>query len=254
MTVCLAEGDAGEILTIFIALLPVVFYILGVLEGRAGRVFVAAGLLAHLLGMAFRGLVLGSLPITEKHDTISFMAFSAAAAFWLLERRRRTVQLSLLVLPLVSLFLFVASLHAPINTVSPFMRTPWFLAHVLFTFAGYGLFGLSCCLGLLSLARRDQDAEQLQYRTAVAGWTVYTVGLVCGSIWFYIAYGTYWLWTSRELWTTLAWFYYGLYLHARMMPAFRGRPAAGLGVLGFVMVMFSYFGVGTVIPSPPTQF
>ncbi len=75
-----------------------------------------------------------------------------------------------------------------------------------------------------------------------------------GSVWFYMAYGTYWLWTSKEMWISITWLYVGLYLHARLMTRFRGVPAAVMGVLVFGVALFTYFGVGTVIPSPPTQF
>ena len=246
--------DTRELLAVLIPLVPAVLYSMGLMEGKKGRYLVFAGLLVHLFFMTIRGVTLGAVPLTEKHDTISFMAFSAALSFAYLSLKHDLKGPSLIALPLISTILVVAVFHKPINTIAPLLRTPWFYIHSFLFFGSYGLLGISFCTGLYFLVSRDRKFESLQYLTALAGWVMYTVALVVGSIWFYVAYGTYWIWTSRELWTTLAWFYFGLYLHARMMQGLMGRPASGIGVAGYAVLLFSYFGVGTVIPSPPTEF
>ena len=40
--------------------------------------------------------------------------------------------------------------------------------------------------------------------------------LVAGGIWGYYAWGTYWLWTPKELWTSILWLFYALWLHLRL--------------------------------------
>ena len=246
--------DTRELLAVLIPLVPAVLYSLGLMEGRKGRYFFFAGLLCHLFFVAVRGITLETIPLTEKHDTISFMAFSTGLLFAYLSIKHDLKGSSLIALPLISTILVIAVFHKPIDTIAPLLRTPWFYIHSFLFFGSYGFFGVSFCAGLYFLATRDRDFESLQYRTALSGWVMYTVALIVGSVWFYIAYGTYWIWTPRELWTTLAWFYFGLYLHARMMKGFFGIPAAGIGVAGYAVLLFAYFGVGTVIPSPPTQF
>jgi ABC-type transport system involved in cytochrome c biogenesis permease subunit len=174
--------------------------------------------------------------------------------FWYLGAKRWKGELGMLALPLISLLVIVAAAHRTVDTVSPFMRTPWFYLHTFFFFLSYGFFAVSFCAGALYMCRASVDCESMQYRTAAYGWVLYSVSLVMGSIWFFTAYGTYWLWTSRELWMTITWFFFGLYLHARLIVGIRGRVASALGILGFAVAMFAYFGVGTVLPSPPTQF
>jgi ABC-type transport system involved in cytochrome c biogenesis permease subunit len=53
---------------------------------------------------------------------------------------------------------------------------------------------------------------------------------------------------------TVTWFFFSFYLHARLMKSLRGRPAALIGVLGFVVMLFSYLGVTPILGSPWTQF
>ena len=224
------------------------------MDGKTGRLLFVAGLITHASAILLRGFALGGIPLTEKHDNISFMAFSTALCYLYFSRKGRMKELAVTALPLISVILLVSLAYSPINTVSPFMRSPWFYIHMLFYFISFGFFGVSSALGVHYLVSGNSGHEALQYKAAIFGWIVFSASLVAGSIWFFMAYGTYWLWTSRGLWTTLTWFYYGLYLHLRLMKGFRGRPAGVVGVLGFAVALFTYFGVGRVIPSPPTQF
>lgn len=247
-------GETGELLAVLIPLIPAVLYSMGLMEGRKGSLFFLAGMVSHVLIMIMRGIMLGTVPVTEKHDTISLMSFSTAAGYWFVSRRATVKDLSLMAPTLAAVIMVVAVFYGPINTISPLLRTPWFSVHSLLFFVSYGLFGISFCMGMAYLLRNESSQELLQYRMALAGWVVYTLSLIAGSVWFYIAYGTYWIWTSRELWAALSWFFFSLYLHARLMKGLREKPASVLGVLGYAVMLFSYFGVGTVIPSPPTQF
>lgn len=248
-------GDEGQsILTIFSLLTPAIFYILGLLQGKNARTLFSVGLLLHIVSMAWRGMIVGSIPLTEKHDNISFFAFATALVYLGATWRVRRPQLELWALSLVSAILVIAVMFEPINTISPFLRSPWFLLHMLLYFSGYAFFGVAMCSGILYLILREVEYEALQYTLSMFGWVLFSISLVVGSIWFFTAYGTYWLWTSRELWTTLMWFYYGVYMHARYIKGLSGRPAAIIGLLGFPVALFTYFGIGTIIPSPPTPF
>ncbi|MBI5102534.1 MAG: cytochrome c biogenesis protein CcsA [Nitrospirae bacterium] len=250
----LASDEGRSLFTIFLLLVSATLYIMGLMESKKGHYAFLAGLTVHVASIIERTLTLGTLPLTEKHDNISYMAFVMALSYLYIHVKKESRSLSVIMLPLISLLLCVSAAHLPINTVSPFMRSYWFYLHIFLYFTAFGLFGLSFCAGAVYMHGRKSEYESMQYRTALSGWVIFTAGLVSGSIWFYSAYGTYWLWTSRELWTTLLWFYYGLYLHARLMKGFRGRTASAIGTFGLIVALFTYFGVGTIIPSPPTQF
>ena len=251
---CSMSDDSRSLYYIFMLLIPAALYAMGLMEGKSGRYFFLSGIILHLITILLRGLELGTLPLTEKHDNISFMAFCTAAVFWYLQKNSKYRSLGVTVLPLVSVLLCIAAAYEPINTIPPLQRSLWFYLHMLFYFSSYGFFGISACVGISYLIRREADDEIQQYQAAAYGWILFSVALITGSVWFFVAYGTYWLWTSRELWTALAWFFYGLYLHARMMRGLRGMPASVLGIAGFAVMLFIYFGIGKIIPSPPTQF
>lgn len=248
-------GEEGQsLLTALLVLIPAALYIMGLMDGKKGRYLFLSGIVFHLLSILQRALTLGRVPLTEKHDTISYMALATALTYWHFSRKKPLNNLGIIALPLISVLTLISFLHTPENAVSPFLRTPWFYLHTLTYFSGYAFFGIAACIGIPYLIHGTGEYEDLQYRAIIYGWILFSVSLVAGSVWFYVAYGTYWLWTSRELWTTITWSYYGLYLHARYIKGLNGSPSAVIGCLGFLVALFAYFGVGTVIPAPPTQF
>ena len=246
--------DLNNIAHIVLVLLGGVLYSMGLMEGRKGRAMFLAGLAVHAITLIHRGVVLGWLPVTEKHDNVSWMAFAMALAHWHYTTRERLGEVNLISLPMV-VVLYVSSLaFRPLNTVTPFMHTPWFYLHTLFYSVSYGYMGMASAIGIQSLIERRPDYEPPAYRAAMAGWIAISISLCAGSIWFFVSYGTYWLWSAREMWITIMWLYWSLYLHARLMRGLRGTPARVIGAEGFAVALFAYFGVGTIIPCPPTYF
>ena len=246
--------EITQLITIFSLLLPAALYAMAMMEGKNSHRYFLAGMIIHGLTIAHRAYTVGGIPLAEKHDNVSFLAFALAMLTWHYLRRRGMKEIEITAVPMVCIML-VASLAFPIiNTVSPFMRTPWFSIHIGLFILSYAYFGISACIGLSFVLSGDIEREALQYQTAAIGWVLFTISLVAGSIWFFIAYGTYWLWTSRELFTTLLWFYFALYLHQRYIKGLSGRTAAIVGIAGFIIALFAYFGVGTIIPAPPVQF
>lgn len=243
-----------SLLTVFLILIPAALYILGMLEGKWGRYLFIAAIFLHMASIAQRWAVVGNIPLSSKHDNISFMALSMALAYLYFSRKGRIPGVATIALPVITALMFTSLAFKPVDTISPFFRTQWFYLHMFFYFASYGFMGLSACIGIYYLIKREPQYESLQYRGMMYGWVLFTLSLVFGSIWFFVSYGTYWLWTSREMWMTLVWFYLGIYMHTRYLKPFMGRPAAVLGVAGFAVALFAYFGLNTVIPSPPTQF
>ena len=67
-------------------------------------------------------------------------------------------------------------------------------------------------------------------------------------MWAYEAWGGYWSWDPKETWSLITWFVYAAYLHARMTRGLRGAPSAYFSILGFVAVIFLYWGVSFIIP------
>jgi ABC-type uncharacterized transport system permease subunit len=68
-----------------------------------------------------------------------------------------------------------------------------------------------------------------------------------GAVWAETAWGRYWSWDPKETWSLITWFIYAALLHARLVKGWHGRRIAWLAVLGFMAVLFTYFGVSFLL-------
>jgi len=75
------------------------------------------------------------------------------------------------------------------------------------------------------------------------GFLFLSVGIITGAVWANTAWGRYWGWDPKETWSLITWFVYAILLHARLMRGWQGKRIAIISILGFLAVMFTYFGV-----------
>jgi ABC-type transport system involved in cytochrome c biogenesis permease subunit len=112
-------------------------------------------------------------------------------------------------------------------------------------------------LYLLLLWRRPDleqhlpDAEALDritYKTICIAFPLLTLMIAAGAYWANRAWGSYWNWDPKETWAAITWLVYAGYLHMRITRGWRGRRAAYFAILGFAVVMFTFFGVTYLLP------
>jgi cytochrome c-type biogenesis protein CcsB len=221
--------------------------------------FVYAGFLLQTLYMLFRGMQLGRLPIIGPHDTLFFMAVSTVLfAIPITSGMKNRKGVLFPMIGLSAFFIFLSLLYKPHNaSLPPVLKTFWFETHVVLSFFSYALFGIAAVLGVLFLINKEDEkgysrrmsVELLQYKAILVAYCLFSAAMVFGGIWAFYAWGTYWLWTPKELWTVILWLFYSLYLHARLRKWWTGKPVAVLGITGFVIVMFTYLGVSLFMKS-----
>ncbi|WP_274655270.1 c-type cytochrome biogenesis protein CcsB [Paenibacillus humicola] len=92
------------------------------------------------------------------------------------------------------------------------------------------------------------DLDEISYRAIAIGYPIFTLGaLVFAMIWAYEAWSRFWGWDPKEVWALITWLYYTAYLHLRLSRGWHGSKSAWLGVIGFVVVMFTLIGVNLVL-------
>jgi ABC-type transport system involved in cytochrome c biogenesis permease subunit len=230
-------------------MMEITLFILYPLALYRTRLIVAA--LALHAGLIIASAVgYGRIPLIGLHDTLGFLAFSIGAAYLVFGWKRSRDWYSYITVPLIVLLL-VGSLASPPmhGPLPPVLKTLWFELHVILSFVAYALFALGAVFGVLFLMHGRREDEADQYRNLLLGYVLFSIAMIFGGIWAYYAWGTYWLWTPKELWTTIVWFWYGLYLHARLVRGWSGRSVVWLGIIGFAIVMFTYAGVGLLMRS-----
>jgi ABC-type transport system involved in cytochrome c biogenesis permease subunit len=118
--------------------------------------------------------------------------------------------------------------------------------------------GIFASLLYLMLYWRRQDLERLlptadvldriTYKTIGIAFPLLTLMIAAGAYWANRTWGSYWSWDPKETWAAITWLVYAGYLHMRITRGWRGRRAAYFAIFGFVVVMFTFFGVTYLLP------
>ena len=92
------------------------------------------------------------------------------------------------------------------------------------------------------------DLDRITYRTIAIAFPLLTLMIAAGAYWANRTWGSYWSWDPKETWAAITWLVYAGYLHMRITRGWRGRRAAYFAILGFAVVMFTFFGVTYLLP------
>lgn len=93
----------------------------------------------------------------------------------------------------------------------------------------------------------DLDTAQM-IALQLAFWTL-GVGLLLGAWWADHSWGRWWAFDPKETWALLTWIIYLIVIHMRFTTGRnRGLVTAWLSVAGFVMMLWTYFGVNLLLP------
>lgn len=221
--------------------------------GSFRRAGLAAALAFQLFYLFSRALMLGHLPLLGPHDTLLFFSMSLAlmgllSSYAPVVRDRRWFTRAVGIT--AGLSAAAALLFTPLNMPLPqILDTLWFELHVVVAFFGYALFAVGAIAGSAFLRTGIRAHLDLLYKTALVGWTFFSLSMIAGGIWGYYAWGTYWLWTPKELWTSILWLFYALLLHVRLKGPRWDTLTAWLGIAGALVMLFTYLGVSMLMKS-----
>jgi len=204
-------------------------------------------------------LIIVYAPLSNFYESLIFFAWCLPALGLMAFRRYFKGYLVALVALLSTLLLAYASLGGVDSSIKPLMpalKSNWLLIHVVTAFLGYAAFALAFGTALLYLLQERRPRPSLPplplldgliYRTTVLGFLLLTLGIFTGAVWAETAWGRYWSWDPKETWSLITWFIYAALLHARHLKGWHGRRIAWLAVLGFMAVLFTYFGVSFLL-------
>ena len=102
--------------------------------------------------------------------------------------------------------------------------------------------------GLQKMLPSSDNLDQVTYKTIGIAFPLLTLMIATGAYWANQAWGSYWSWDPKETWAAITWLVYAGYLHMRITRGWRGRRAAYFAILGFAVVIFTFFGVTYLLP------
>ena len=134
----------------------------------------------------------------------------------------------------------------------PALQSSWLVLHVTFSFIGEAFFAVAFAAAIYYLISSDEEKrsrlDRLMYTTVAIGYPIFTAGaLIFGAIWAQVAWGNYWSWDPKETWALITWLVYTAYLHTRLIKRLRGKTSAILVIIGFLVTIFTFFGVNYLL-------
>jgi ABC-type transport system involved in cytochrome c biogenesis permease subunit len=205
-----------------------------------------AAILAGALGA--RGLRAGYWPLASAHEfALAFALGTALASLALggVAHAVRAVSMAMAAALVAYARLGMPAFRRAIQPLSPALRSHWLPLHVGAAALGYGALAVAAAAGLAWLVRSAgrAEAERGMERAAAVGYPLLTLAMLLGMVWAQAAWGRYWGWDLKEVWTLIAWLIYTLYWHVRRRPRWRGRRLAWLSLAGLGAVLFTFLGV-----------
>ncbi len=239
--------------------------------GYAATSMAGIGLCAHTLALIWRwktsyDLGIGHAPLTNLYESLMFFAWSIMMLYLAVELRIKSKILGVYVVPIAFLILAYASIAPGVNNsiepLIPALQSNWLTTHVLTCFMGYAAFTVAFGCGILYLLVDIKESSEnknasdstgnspalkimdvLIYQSISLGFIFLAMGIITGSVWAHYAWGSYWSWDPKEIWSLITWLIYAIMLHARYVRGWRGKRMAIMAIIGFASVLFTYLGV-----------
>ncbi len=226
---------------------------------RSAFALVLGGFVLQTLCLAWRWIEAGYLPVTNLFATQFFFSWALAATYLYFELRYRIHAAGLFVMFCNLLLLGSALPRNPaIPPLIPALDTPLFTLHVSFSFVGYAFFAMAFSIGVLYLVQKRLNSpllpglallRKLNEEAVFLGFCLFTLCMILGSIWAYVAWGYYFSWNIKGVWSALVWLFYAGMCHAKFVRRWQGSGYAILSIAGFGVVLFTYLGIGLLMSS-----
>ena len=228
----------------------------------------SVGLLLNLTGMIRRSIESYQMgvfhpPWSNLFEALTFWSFIAGLVYLIIERKYRFKLIGAFVVPLIfftsAYAIFKA--NAEIQPLMPALRSYWLYLHVITAFTGYAGFTVAFGGAVAYLIKEyfsgkkiaqvlpsKEVLDEITYKSIAIVFPIWTASIILGAAWANEAWGGYWSWDPKEVWSLIVWLFFGAYLHARQLMGWRGKRVAWLVVFGFITVLICFFAVNLYFP------
>ena len=225
----------------------------------ANTLLLVGGVVAQTVYIILRWIAAERAPFSNMYESLVLFAWAIVFVHLCLRFRRTLPAMGAATALLAVLTLAYAStfFDSEIKPLMPALRSNWLSVHVFTCFLGYGAFavGFVSSIAYLIIGRATSKAapdtktalDVVTGKTISFGFLFLTAGIITGAVWANSAWGTYWSWDPKETWSLVTWFIYAVYLHCKFMRGWSGRRSAWISVIGFLAVLFTYFGVNFLL-------
>ncbi|MGW8484806.1 c-type cytochrome biogenesis protein CcsB [Streptomyces sp. NPDC055886] len=243
-----------------------------------GRIAVSLTVVAFLVqagGVLTRALSVQRAPWANMYEfsiTFSTVVVGSYLVLLALKKNVRWIGLPLVTTVLLDLGIAVTTLYTDSDQLVPALHSYWLWIHVSTAILCGAVFYLGAVGTILYLFRDSYEnklasggtpgkfaasvmerlpaaasLDKFSYRINAAVFPLWTFTIIAGAIWAGDAWGRYWGWDPKEVWSFITWVAYAAYLHARATAGWKGRKAAYLALVAFACWLFNYYGVNIFV-------
>lgn len=199
-----------------------------------------------------------ALSIKNFYETLSFFAWILCGIYLMLQLKSKTRLLGAFISPVAFLLMVGASagLEGPVS-MSDTLKGGLVTLHVTLSIAGEALFALASFAGAMYLIQNRlikrksigslsrllpslKELDNINHVCLLWGFPLLTLGVVAGSIWARMVWGSHWQWDPKQVWTLAAWLLYALLLHQRLALGWKGRRVALFSLLAFLALLAGF--------------
>jgi len=213
-------------LLIYITIAAYLLAFVATVAGRArtGRVVFFAGFLLAILAYAYRWYHVQHVPLQNLFEIFLFLGVVCYPISWFCRGVMRIGgQWADMLIGTIVLFPAGFVFNAQPMQLPPALQSWLFAPHVAVYMLAYifmfkAMFQAFEQLTVTPNAQRTWlPTEQATYELVAIGFPLLTLGLILGSWWGKLAWGDYWGWDPKELWSLASWLVYVGYFHWRYM-------------------------------------
>jgi ABC-type uncharacterized transport system permease subunit len=233
----------------------------------AAKACMYSGVCLSLAVLVWRAISRASwVPLEDNFDVLLWLAVILSLFVLYVQRRKPIGGLDWFVMPIVILLL-IAALIVGQTQQREYVRNAWTYVHFISSFGGAAAFAVAGAAGAMYLIANYRlrnkvalsgpnlgNLERLEHLTLTAvtlGFALLTIGAITGFIKIKFEHRHAPL--AKVVLSVSVWVVYALVLHSPLNPSFRGRRAAVLSIVGFVLMLGVIVAVLLMPSSSPTH-
>lgn len=224
---------------------------------KTKRTLLFATIALHLLYLAARTVEFQHLPITNKFEIFTLLAFSIAVSYFTLELLSDVRGTGVFILLISLVFQVMSTIFIEdLVSVPEVLKNRLLGMHVISALLGYSGFTMSAVYGLLFFILYKElklnkfglifnrlpsleTLEKLSYYSVIIGFVLLTFAMAIGIIWLPEAFPNFSYSDPKLVSTTLVWIIFGVGIMAKSVGNWYGKKVIKFYLIGYVVAMLS---------------
>ena len=224
-----------------------------------GYALTVLGTVLVVAGVVLRAAEVHRWPLGNMYEfaIVGSMFVLLAYVGWSTRRDLRWLGLFVVLPVLLNLGLAITVWYTDASELMPSLRSVWLAIHVSVATLSVAVFTIGFSIGILYLVQdrletsgrtatfmsrlpRARSLERLAYGVHIVAFPLWTFTVIAGAIWARQAWGSYWNWDPKEVWSFVIWVVYAAYLHARATTGWKRQNATWIALAGFVCLIINF--------------